>query len=99
MERLSGAPGTIERPDLDDRSTTSGPHYIVTVYDNDHNTAEEVTRILMAATACTLVEAEMETWEVHHLGKSVVHHGAEDVCTAAAEIIATIGIRVSVSSE
>jgi ATP-dependent Clp protease adapter protein ClpS len=99
MERLSSAPGTIERPKVDDASTASGPHYIVTVFDNDHNTVEEVTLILLVATSCTLDEAEMETWEIHHLGRSVVHHGPEDECRAAAEVIATIGIKVVVSSE
>ncbi len=98
MERLS-APGVIEREEVDDDETSYGSHYIVTVYDNDHNTVEEVTYVLLAATRCTLAEAEMETWEVHHLGKSVVHHGSEEECTVAAEIIATIGIKVVVSSE
>ncbi|MEZ0324863.1 MAG: ATP-dependent Clp protease adaptor ClpS [Fimbriimonas sp.] len=98
MERLS-APGIIEHTEIDDGSTSSGPHYIVTVYDNDHNTMEEVTHILMAATGCSLPEAEMETWEVHHLGKSVVHHGSKEECTEAAAIIATIGIKVVVTSE
>src|SRR5687767_13325024 len=99
MERLSGTPGTIEHVQIDDANTSSGPHYIVTVYDNAFNTFEEVTVILMAATDCTLDEAEMETWEVDRLGKSVVHHGGEGECRAAAAIIATIGIKVEVSSE
>ena len=38
----------------------------------------------------------METWEVHHTGRSVVHHGDRNECERAAAIIATIGIRVAV---
>lgn len=75
---------------------TGTGEYIVIVYDNDYNTFDEVIAILMKATGCTLQEATMETWEVHNLGKSVVHHGSQDECERAARIIATIGIRVEV---
>ena len=53
----------------------------------------------MQATACTLEEAEIETWEVDHLGKSVVHHGGQEECQRVAGIIRTIGIRVEVVEE
>lgn len=87
-------------PDLEDSTGATGDGgWIVTVYNNDYNTWDEVVGILMRATACTLDEAQMETWEVHHLGQSVVHHGGEAECKAAADIIATIGIRVSVTQE
>ena len=69
------------------------------VYDNDYNTVPEVIMILMQATACSLDEAQMETWEVHNLGKSVVHHGDHPECVRAAGIIRTIGIRVEVIEE
>jgi hypothetical protein len=41
----------------------------------------------------------METWEIHNLGKSVVHHGSQQECERAAAIIRTIGIRVEVRQE
>ena len=78
----------------DDMLGSSG--YIVIVYDNDKNTFDQVIEILQKATACTREEAEMETWEVNELGKSVVHHGGEAECQRVASIIATIGIRVEV---
>lgn len=80
-------------PDLGDGE------FVVVVFDNDHNTFEEVTSILMQATRCSLQEAEIETWEVHHLGKSVVHHGSEGECERAASVIRTIGIKVEVRLE
>ena len=88
-------------PDLDDRrlDDANGSGYIVIVYDNDKNTWDQVTGILIKATACTLEEAEIETWEVDNLGKSVVHHGSEPECERAAGIIRTIGIRVEVVEE
>lgn len=84
-------------PDISDE-TAQRPtdEYIVIVFDNPVNTFDEVIRILQKATGCSLQEAEMETWEVHHTGRSVVHHGDQAECERAAGIIATIGIRVAV---
>ncbi len=84
-------------PDLSDDTThQSTGEYIVIVFDNDHNTFEEVIGILQKATGCSLEEAQMETWEVHHTGRSVVHHGDQAECERAAGVIATIGIKVAV---
>jgi ATP-dependent Clp protease adaptor protein ClpS len=82
---------------LDERVGGSG--WIVIVYDNDKNTWDEVVMILQQATGCTQSEAEIETWEVDNLGKSVVHHGGKEECNRAAGIIRTIGIRVEVVEE
>jgi len=90
---------TIE-PELEDDLGAAGDGgWVVTVFDNDYNTWDEVVGILMKATACTIEEAHMETWEVHHLGKSVVHLGGQEECKRAAAIISTIGIRVTVTKE
>jgi ATP-dependent Clp protease adapter protein ClpS len=88
--------GTILLPEaeLEKAGTGHDGDWVVIVFDNDHNTWEQVISILMRATDCTQEEAEMETWEVHHLGKSLVHHGSEEECEKVAEIIRTIGIRV-----
>jgi ATP-dependent Clp protease adapter protein ClpS len=94
------SPGTIEREEIAPDSTDNGGgNWIVTVYDNDKNTWEEVIVILMIATECAYEEAEMETWEVHHLGRSVVHRASESKCKQVAEVIATIGIRVVASED
>ncbi|MDX2066580.1 MAG: ATP-dependent Clp protease adaptor ClpS [Fimbriimonadaceae bacterium] len=85
-------------PDLDDLTHGSG-RYVVIVYDNDENSVDEVREILIIATGCTWEEADMETWEVHHLGQSVVHHGAEKECRHVAGIIREIGIKVEVRQE
>ncbi len=76
--------------------TTETGEHIVIVYNNDYNTFDEVIAILMKATGCSLQEASTETWEIHNLGKSVVHHGSAEECQRAAAIIRTIGIRVEV---
>ncbi len=101
MGRLRCAePGIIERPEVQDTHTGGGGDgWIVTVFNNEYNTWEEVVFILMAGTGCTEEEAEIETWEIDRLGKSVVHHGEQNECENAASIIARIGIRVEVSQE
>ncbi|HHX41256.1 MAG TPA: ATP-dependent Clp protease adaptor ClpS [Armatimonadetes bacterium] len=76
---------------------TGGGDHVVIVFNNDYNTYDEVIAILQAATSCSREEAEMETWEIDHLGRSLVHHGQREECERAAAIIRTIGIRVSVS--
>jgi len=93
-------PSIIEAPqpvELEDGPSTH--HWIVTVYNNDYNTYEEVITILMVATGCDLDEAWTETWEIDNLGKSVVHHGDEEECNEVARVISRIGIRVEVSEE
>ena len=96
----SAAPGTTERPEVQDALPGGGgDSWIVTVFNNEYNTWDEVVFILMAATGCAEEEAEIETWEIDRLGKSVVHHGEQGECESAASIIARIGIRVEVSQE
>ena len=89
--------GTIVLPEIDEAGPGTGQGgYVVIVYNNDYNTYPEVEQILKQATGCSKREAEIETWEVDHLGKSTVHHGDEDECERAASIIRTIGIQVEV---
>ncbi|MHB8635993.1 MAG: ATP-dependent Clp protease adaptor ClpS [Fimbriimonadaceae bacterium] len=71
----------------------------VTVYNNDNNTYDEVITILIAATRCSIEEASIETWEIDHLGKSVVHLAEAPECHTVAAVISTIGIRVEVLEE
>ncbi|HRF58574.1 MAG TPA: ATP-dependent Clp protease adaptor ClpS [Fimbriimonadaceae bacterium] len=100
MERLTVPfTATTVAPEIADSDTSTGGGWIVTVFDNDYNTIEEVIQILMFATKCDLEEAQIETWEIHHLGRSVVHHGAAEECRTIATTIATIGIRVEISQE
>jgi ATP-dependent Clp protease adapter protein ClpS len=88
---------TERRPDLfDETARSSLGDYVVIVFNNDVNTYDEVILILQKATGCSLEEAEMETWEIDHTGRSFVHYGDQAECERAAAIIATIGIRVAV---
>lgn len=103
MARLRAALPPLLDPALVEEIETmepgSGGGWIVTVYNNDRNTWEEVVDILRKATSCSFEEAHTETWEIDNLGHSVVHHGSESECNRAAGIIETIGIEVKVSEE
>src|SRR5437588_11960037 len=90
---------TRRRPELDNEGITEQiSEFIVIVFNNETNTYDEVIAILQKATGCSREEAEMETWEIDHTGRSVVHHGDRAECERAAAIIATIGIKVAVES-
>jgi len=87
-------------PEISHQDTDTGTGgSVVIVYDNDHNTPEEVVDILQRATGCSLEEAQIEMWEVHNLGKSVVHHGSAEECDRVASVIRTIGIVVEVRAD
>ena len=92
-------PNITEQAEISEGSIDTSSGWIVTVFDNDRNTFDEVVDVLIRATSCTVEEAEIETWEVDQLGRSVVHHGCETECRRTAAIIAEIGIHVEVSQE
>jgi ATP-dependent Clp protease adapter protein ClpS len=96
-----GSPRILDRPESEHgtASTSGSSGWIVTVYNNAHNTWEEVIHILMVATSCSEEEAVLETWEVDNLGRSVVHHSDQGECEQVAAVIAQIGIEVRVSEE
>ncbi len=95
----SGA-GTIDAPRIDStEGFTQSDGWLVTVFNNEVNTYDEVMVVLMVATRCSADEAYLETWEVDHLGASVVHHAAEAECRRVAAIIGTIGIRAVVDRQ
>lgn len=89
----------IEKPDLGNTDSTELESWIVVVYNNEINTYDEVVFILMVSTHCSVEEAEIETWEIDHLGMSNVHFADKDECEGVAQIIRQIGIQVEVMSE
>ena len=76
-----------------------GEGWIVTVYNNNQNTYEEVIVVLMLATNCTSEVAYIEAWEIDHFGQCVVLRADKGECEGAAEVIAAIGIKVEASPE
>jgi ATP-dependent Clp protease adaptor protein ClpS len=89
---------TVVLPEILDSSTQSGG-WMVLIYNNDHNSMEEVVEILMKATQCDAEEASIEMWEAHHYGKASVHYAGRAECDRVAAIIATVGIQTEVCEE
>lgn len=73
--------------------------YVVVIYNNDHNSFDEVIAALMHATECDLHEASLEAWEAHTFGSAKVHFAPQLECKHAARIIASIGVRAEVHRE
>lgn len=86
------------QPELQNSGVGQG-RWMVVIFNNDHNTVEEVILTLMAATKCTVEEAEIETWEAHTYGKAPVHFAGREECTDAAALISGIGVRTHVCRE
>lgn len=86
------------QPILEDQNTHSG-RWMVTIFDNDTNTVDQVEDVLMLATGCDAQEAAIETWEAHTFGKAPVHFASQSGCEEAARIISAIGVKTEVAPE
>lgn len=92
------APSSLPRPEVGGPGT-GGDRWMVTIFNNDTNSMDEVVEVLIRATGCDLQEASIEMWEAHHLGKSHVHFAAKPECEEAAKIISSVGIQTEVQPE
>lgn len=100
LVEISMASHGIELPEREAiESPSKGEGWMVTVYNNDVNTYDEVMMVLMLATNCTSEEAYIEAWEIDHYGLCVVHRADESECRGAAEVIGAIGIQVEVTPD
>jgi ATP-dependent Clp protease adaptor protein ClpS len=86
------------QPELEESSSRLG-RWMVVIYNNDTNSVDQVIRILMRATGCSLDEASIETWEAHTYGKAPVHFASREECDRVAAIVSSIGVRTEVSRE
>ena len=84
---------------LPESSAKKGSGWIVTVFNNESNTYEEVITVLMLATQCSAEEAYIETWEIDHYGQCVVHRADQSECEAVQKVISVIGIKVEATPD
>lgn len=89
---------TVVQPELSDLSAGSGG-WMVVMFNNDHNSMDEVVTILIQATSCDVEEAYIEMWEAHHYGKAPVHLAGREECTRVAAVISSIGVKTEVCEE
>lgn len=92
---------TILHPEINDSSPTrcNKGRWMVMIYDNPHNTFEEVIDVLMRATMCSCEEAQIETWEAHTYGRAPVHFSSQRDCVEVAGVIGHIGVKTEVRPE
>ncbi len=76
------------------------PPFRVVVLNNDHNTFDEVIRILMRAVpGLSRPEAEGHANEIHATGSAVPYVGPRERAEAVAGVIRSIGIEVRVEPD
>lgn len=83
------------RPDEDVGS--GGEPWKTILFNCSCHTFDEVEKVVMKATRCTLSRARQLSHEVHTRGSAVVYEGHRERCEAVAEVIASIGLRVKVA--
>lgn len=84
-------PETVEEP-----ATVVGPPWMTILHNCDCHTFEQVVRQLMKAIGCSEAEGWEIAWRVHDTGKAVVKVGSEEECVRVGDILAEIGLEVTV---
>lgn len=87
-------------PEIDELGRTDaavGPPWITILHNCDCHTFEDVVRQLMKAIGCSEAEGWEIAWQVHNTGKAVVKIGTEPECVRVANVLAEIGLIVTVT--
>ena len=85
-------------PDVDDSVEDAvAPPWMTVLHNCDCHTFEQVVRQLQKAIACSEAEGWELAWQVHNTGKAVVKVGPEAECVRVGNILAAIGLVVTVS--
>ena len=84
-------------PDVDEvTSVEVAPPWMTVLHNCDCHTFEQVVKQLQKAIACSEEDGWKIAWQVHHTGKAVVKVGAEAECVRVGNILAAIGLVVTV---
>src|SRR5215510_2022692 len=87
------------RPYADTEEIVEGaaaPPWMTILHNCDCHTFEQVVKQLQKAIACSEAEGWEIAWQVHNTGKAVVKIGAETECVRVGNILASIGLVVTV---
>jgi len=85
-----------EAQEIDRAETAMAPPWMTILHNCECHTFEEVVRQLMKAIACSEERGWELAWEVHNSGKAVVKVGPEAACVRVGNILAAIGLVVTV---
>jgi len=92
----------IERvaPETDVEDVVEGavaPPWMTILHNCECHTFEQVVRQLQKAIACSEAQGWEIAWQVHNTGKAVVKVGPETECVRVGNILASIGLIVTVT--
>ncbi len=88
------------RPYADTEEITgeaTAPPWMTILHNCDCHTFEQVVHQLQKAIGCSEAEGWQIAWQVHNNGRAVVKVGPEDECVRVGNILAAIGLVVTVA--
>jgi ATP-dependent Clp protease adapter protein ClpS len=95
---VTAGPGTSPEVEAEQSEETAlAPPWITILYNCDCHTFEDVVKQLMKAIACSEDRGWEIAWEVHNTGKAVVKVGPETECVRVGNVLASIGLIVTVT--
>lgn len=74
----------------------AGDPWKTILFNCDCHTFDEVEKVVMKATRCTLSRARQISSEVDSKGSAVIFEGHRERCEAVADTVASIGLKVKV---
>ncbi|HSE03479.1 MAG TPA: ATP-dependent Clp protease adaptor ClpS [Methylomirabilota bacterium] len=83
--------------DVTDELAATAPPWMTILHNCDCHTFEEVVKQLMKAIACSEARGWELAWQVHNTGKAVVKVGRETECVRVGNVLASIGLVVTVT--
>lgn len=92
---MGRAEGALSEEVRDDAGLDSG--WRVTLFNCECHTFDQVERVLIKATRCSISQARAWSWEVHTKGSAVVYRGPLERCEAVADCIGAVGLQVTVT--
>ncbi len=96
--RLGATP--LESPEVQEvegTETTLAPPWMTILHNCDCHTFQDVVKQLMKAIGCSEQRGWELAWQVHNTGKAVVKVGPEAECVRVGNILASIGLIVTVT--
>lgn len=95
-DAITTQPETVPQ-DVTDELAAVAPPWMTVLHNCDCHTFEEVVKQLMKAIGCSEERGWELAWEVHNTGKAVVKVGSETECVRVGNILAAIGLVVTVT--
>ena len=87
---------TPEVEEVEQVEGAAAPPWMTILHNCECHTFEQVVRQLMKAIACSESRGWEIAWEVHNTGKAVVKVGPETECVRVGNVLAAIGLIVTV---